>query len=120
MSNPRAIGFVNDNLELADVVIRLPNKTAIERALLENVPEVAARKSLRDASDTVGVNYRTELDQLEGTRFIQRATRFMKDNSLHALFVDGLPIESLPPIANELIDRAIESAIDNSSGKIQL
>ena len=112
--------YVHDNQGLADVVVRLPERVAIEVALIDGVPELDAQQSLRDASTSLGVNYPIELDQLSGKQFVRRARKFVKDNSMHGMFVDGLPASSLPPIAMDLIAQSFKAANDESSGMIQL
>ena len=112
--------FVNNNQTLADVVVRLPDRVAIEEALLKGVPVHEAKLSLRDASTSIGASYREDLDQLSEAQFIRRASKFMKDHSLHGLYVGSLPVESLPPIAIDVIARSTTAANDDTTGMIQL
>ena len=60
------------------------------------------------------------LDQVSGSQLTSRAISFIKGNSLHGPFIDSLPAADLPPRAIQLLTIAVEVAVDNQTGLIQI
>ena len=115
-----AKNYIENNKELADVIIRLPERAAIEVAILEGLEDDVIKQALRDAASCAGVAVRASLDQASGTKLIKEAVSSIKKNSLHAQFVEALPPESLPPLAVRVLSVAIHKAMDQSTGVKQL
>ena len=112
--------FVEDNKDLADTIIRLPERAAIEVAILHDLEDDVIKQALRDAANSAGLANSADLDQLSGVPLIRHAVSFIKKNSLHAQFVEALPPENLPSLAIRILTEAISAATGQSAGVIQL
>ena len=112
--------FVEDNQGMADTTIRLPERAAIEVALLHDLEDDVVKQALRDAAYSASVAAPASLDQLSGSQLIGEAQSFIKKNSLHAQFVESLPPGNLPPLAIRVLDEAIRAATSQTTGTIQL
>ena len=112
---------VQDNLGLADAVIRLPDGAAIEMALLVGLEDDVMKQALCDAASSAGLTIPSRLDQMSGNQLTQATLSFMKNNSLHAQFVEALSPENLPPLAIRVLAEAVQAATTTQSkGIIQL
>ena len=113
--------FVQDNLWLADAVIRLPDGAAIEAALLVGLEDDVMKQALCDAASSAGLTIPSRLDQMSGNQLTQATLSFMKNNSLHAQFVEALSPENLPPLATRVLAEAVQAATTTKlKGIIQL
>ena len=112
--------FVEDNQSMADTTIRLPERAAIEVALLHDLEDDVVKQAIRDAAYSASVAAPASLDQLSGSQLIGEAQSFIKRNSLHAQFVESLPPGNLPSLAIRVLDEAIRAATSQSTGIIQL
>ena len=117
---PDAKDFLEDNKGLADAVIRLPERAAIEVALLHDLADDVVKQALRDAAYSAGLSTPADLDQLSDRQLKREAVSFIKRNSLHAQFVEALAPENLPSLAIQVLTEAIRAATGQSSGVIQL
>ena len=115
-----AKSFVEDNKGLADTVIRLPERTAIEVAILRGLADEVIKQALRDAAYSASLTTPASLDGASGGQLIREAVSFIKKNSLHAQFVESLPADDLPPLAIQVLAEAICAATSQSTGVIQL
>lgn len=115
-----AKNFLADSLTLADVVIRLPDRMAIEAALVDGIEDEDMREAMRNAANAAGLDLPTDFEQLTGDSLARKTTRFLKSRSLHGLFVDSLSCGSLPAIGQEILNLAAASINDQSNGLIQL
>jgi putative ATP-dependent endonuclease of OLD family len=89
--------------DLAEQVIQLPERTAVERALARGLPADAQRTALSVINDMYGLGL--DVDgiadaDLEGTIVRQ----LKKKNGLHQPFVAALPEGAIPPLAAEVLD----------------
>ena len=112
--------FLADNQELPNAVIRLPEGAAIELALLNGLEEEIVRQAFCEAALSAGIALPTNLDQFTGHQLTNRVLSVMKNNSLHAQFVEALPTEHLPPLATQVLSKALQNATTQSSGVTQL
>ena len=112
--------FVENKQDLADTVIRLPEGTAIEIALLQDLEDTIIIQALNEAAYSTGLTFPADVEQLLGKRLMRTAQSFMKKNSLHAQFIEALPQENLPPLAVQILTESIRSATGLSTGVIQL
>ena len=112
--------FVEDNKDLADTILRLPERAAIEVAILHKLDDDVVKQALKDAAHSAGLSVTARLDQVSGVHLIREAVAFIKKNSLHAQFVEALPAENLPPLATRVLTEAISAATGQSVGVIQL
>ena len=112
--------FIEDNKSLADVVIRLPEKAAIEVALLHDLADDLVKQAIGDAANSAGLSIPASIDQSSDRRLKRQAVSFIKRNSLHAQFVEALAPQNLPPLAIQVLTEAIRAATGQSSGVVQL
>ena len=112
--------FLEKNKSLADTVIRLPERAAVEAAILRDLADDVIKQALSDAAYSAGLATPGSLDQLSDGQLNRAAVSFIKGNSLHAQFVEALAPENLPPLAIQVLTEAILAATGQSSGVIQL
>ena len=117
---PDAKDFLEDNKNLADAVIRLPERAAIEVALLHDLADDVVKQAIGDAAYSAGLSTPASLDRSSDRELKREAVSFIKRNSLHAQFVEALAPENLPPLAIQVLTEAIRAATGQSSGVIQL
>jgi hypothetical protein len=104
----------------ADGVARLPDRTAIERALIDDVPAAEIIVALRSLEDTLDLDLPQELD-VDDERTIREFTvRQVKRNNLHAEFVAALAAGSLPTLGVRLLTVVTELANGSGSGMVEL
>ena len=120
--NPtQAEAELQQNLESADVVIRLPPRHAIELALLTDVDEVAIRKALRRLAKGFAITLPDDIDMRPLRDLIKAAIGVIKSSGgLHAQFVEALPAGVYPPVASRILETAVRAGNDGSKGLIQL
>ena len=85
-----AKGFLEENKSLADTVIRLPERAAVEVAILRDLADDVIKQALSDAAYSAGLATPVSLDQLSDEQLNRAAVSFVKGNSLHAQFVEAL------------------------------
>ena len=117
---PDAKKFVEDNQAMADTTIRLPDRAAIEVALLHDLEDDVLKQALYDAAHSASVVAPINVDHLSDSQLIGEARSLMKKHSLHSQFVESLPLGNLPPLAIRVLDEAIRAATSQSTGIIQL
>lgn len=107
--------------QAADRVIRLPNDFAVERALLEGLPDGVVIRTFKLVCDTFDVTAPTGLDDLTG-RALSRAigSAMKRSGGLHAQFVDLLPRGKVPPTLKRVLEAIIESGRERLVGTDQL
>lgn len=106
------------NLDAAsDAVLRLPDRHAIELALLTGVSDEA----IRSAAKTLDGHIPPDIDLL-ADRDLQAAviTLLKARGGLHAQFVDALDDAEQPDVASRVLDRAVTVIRAGERGVIQL
>ena len=106
-----AVGIVVDNdkpgedddlvaelLAISDAVVLLPERTAVERALVHGLPLDSVRKILRKLSDEFDLN--VDADTVDDSQLEKALIRQLKQKGgLHRAMVALLPESTYPPIA---------------------
>jgi len=88
---------------LAEQVIRLPERTAVERALARGIPADAQRAALCAISDLYGLGL--DVDHIPDTELEEAIVKQLKQkNGLHQPFVAALPDGTVPPLAAGVLD----------------
>jgi len=91
---------------LAEVVIRLPAKSAVERALVAGLDEKTVRDTLRWLSQEYGLGI--DAAKVVKAELNKTAAKAIKEKGgLHQPWVDALPAGSSPPIARGVLDAII-------------
>jgi putative ATP-dependent endonuclease of OLD family len=96
-------GLVTELSALAEQIIRLPERTSVERALIRGVPAAALRAALAAISDLYGLGL--NVGDIDDTALEGLITKQLKQKGgLHQPFVDALPDGSIPPLAAGILD----------------
>ena len=107
-------------MQVTNAIIRLPDTRAIESAIVHDVPMASIRQALADVSGAMSLPVIPNLGTLTGAALESQAIRFIKDNCLHAAFIDALPFSDMAPLAKTLLQKATEAAREQCTGVIQL
>ena len=103
---------------LAEVVIRLPERTAVERALVAGLSEVAVRDTLTWLSQEYDLGI--DVSQISASDLPKAAVKALKEKGgLHQPWVDALPRRSIPPVARSVLD-AIVAPPTAGSGIVEI
>ena len=89
--------FLQDNLGMADVVVRLPDDKAIEAAIVAGISDQVLKETIRDIAVAAGLVEPQNLKHLSNATLQKEAAQFIKKNSLHGQFIDTLPPVSRAP-----------------------
>jgi hypothetical protein len=88
---------------LAEQVIRLPERTAVERALARGLLADAQRAALSTVNDLYGLGL--DVDDITDPDLEESIVKQLKlKNGLHQPFVAALPDGAIPPLAVEILD----------------
>ena len=88
---------------LSEQVIRLPERTAVERALTLGLPADARRAAFSAINDLYELGL--DVDSIADTRLEDVIVKQLKQkNGLHQPFVAALPDGVIPPLAVEILD----------------
>lgn len=115
-----AKAFIESHKDDANALIRLPDKAAIEYAIVHDIPEDSIRQALSDVSTALNLHAIPDLDNIPPDELETQTIDFVKRNALHAAFIEALPFENLPPLAKTLLDKAVLAAREQFTGLIQL
>jgi hypothetical protein len=96
-------GLLADLDGLAEQVIRLPERTAVERALARGLPADAQRAGLCAINDLYGLGL--DVGQIPDEGLEETIVKQLKQkNGLHQPFVAALPDGAVPPLAAGVLD----------------
>jgi len=112
--------FISQHIGDANALIRYPDDCAIEYAIVHGVPLDSIRQALIDASHAMGLTPPANLGTLTADALESKAIKFIKDNTLHAAFIDALPFDHIAPLVRLLLEKAMLAAREQLSGVIQL
>jgi hypothetical protein len=103
-------GLLAELVGLAEQVIRLPDRTAVERALVRGVPVSAQRSALSVINELYGLGL--NIDDIPDTDLEETVVKQLKQkNGLHQPFVAALPDGIIPPLAAAVLD-TLTRAVD--------
>lgn len=117
---PEARQFIADHVGNADAVIRLPDNAAIEYALVSGAPDATLRRTLRTVAQFANLPAPPGLEELAGKSLETCAIGFIKRYSLHAAFIDALPLDDGLILGRVILEKAAEAATGNLAGLVQL
>ena len=100
----------------ANAVVRLPTGSAIEKALIDALDENDLRTAMVEACTQHGATFD---GTLAGANLVKVAVSTMKNQQLHAQFVDALPAGVVPELGCRVID-TITDAVGGTDGLIEL
>lgn len=106
--------------EAADLVIRLPDGVALERACLLGLPDGVLRDTLMAVSAT-GVTNVPDFEALPADQLLKAAVPLLKGHGgLHAAFISALPEKVFPPLGVAMLDAAVDGMRNGTTGVVQL
>ena len=105
--------YIANNASSAHAIVRLPQRYAIERAMVEEVTDIALQQAAADVALSAGLGAQQHMERPALISFIKR-------HSLHGPFIDALPPHELPPIAVKYLDCLVEAASGTCEGLIEL
>jgi hypothetical protein len=117
---PEAVAYVASHTGDANTIIRLPDTRAIEYAIIHDVPADSIRQALNDVSRAMNLPAIPNLGALVGNALESQAIKYIKNNALHAAFIDALPFDALAPLAKALLEESMLAAKEQLDGVIQL
>jgi len=91
-----------DLLTVAETVVRLPDRTAIEGALIKGLPDASVETALAALDDELGLDLGLAGKSAAELRTLARET--MKKQNLHREWVQRLPARTRPGLASEVLD----------------
>lgn len=101
----------------ADAVIRLPERHAVERALIDGLDDSAIQAALTQLDAHLPAN----LADLTGDELRDAAITALKQRGgLHSQFVDALPAGTHPALAKRVLEQAVNAVITRRRGLIEL
>ncbi|MEX2159142.1 MAG: hypothetical protein WEB04_07045 [Dehalococcoidia bacterium] len=114
-------GIIEEVLAAAQAVVRLPDKMAIERVLVEGLPDDVLRAAIRDTASAAAISEPDNLDDLDAVELRKAAASILKySGGLHSLFIDVLPLGILPSRGIELLEAITRAVVEKTEGLIQL
>ena len=122
-TQPSAVKHLQNYRQLPDAIVRLPDRMAIEAAIVDGIPDevlIQVLSDISEAADLADSHDLIQLLKLTEKDLNKRTIKFIKDNSLHGLFVDALPSENLPALAVQYLNKLVEIAIGTHTGLIQV
>ncbi|WP_136054661.1 hypothetical protein [Microbacterium sp. K24] len=103
--------LIEELKSICDLVISLPNRTAIERALVRGVPTQVLRDSLARLNDDHELGL--DVDSIDEDRLEATLTKQLKQKAgLHRSYVIQLPKGAYPPIATSVLRQLKTSPSD--------
>jgi putative ATP-dependent endonuclease of the OLD family len=94
---------------LAEQVIRLPQRTAVERALARGLPADAQRAALSAITELYGLDL--NVDDIQDADLEESIVKQLKQkNGLHQPLVAALPDGAVPPVAAAVLDTLTQPA----------
>lgn len=101
--------------------VRFPASFAIERALLDGIDDDVLREALTQLANTAGLPF-AGASENNPSALRSWAIDLLKKTSggLHALFVDLLPIDHLPPTMVNAYKAAVEAAANRNQGNLDM
>jgi putative ATP-dependent endonuclease of the OLD family len=105
--------------QVADDAVRLPERFAIELALVHGVPRQQLLDAFTELDDQwqLGLN---GMDQLDDRELEKRVAKALHKSGLHAQYVYLLPWKPRPTVACRFLDTAVELARGTTAGPVTL
>jgi putative ATP-dependent endonuclease of the OLD family len=115
-SPANAVEIVQNCVDKADAVIRLPNRMALEEALLVDVPDADLIATWRDLAAGVEVTLEAGWDTRSGKQLVAALSKALhaERGVLHGTYVWALPAASLPPVGLAILDEIRRLANDRT------
>lgn len=112
--------FVDSTKDQVAAVVRLPDKQAIEAAIIDGVSDDVLTQVLQELASAAGVDVPPAIARSGGSELRKGAVRFIKKNSLHGPLIDSLPMVHLPTLAQRYLEALLDAATGKREGLVQL
>jgi putative ATP-dependent endonuclease of the OLD family len=102
-------GLIDELVEIAEVIVRLPERAAVERAIVDGLPP----EDLREALEGINEDHDLKLDVhlIDDSDLAKRCVWALKQKGgLHRPFIDALPAGTTPPLAAAVLRQIKASA----------
>jgi hypothetical protein len=110
-------GVVQAVVDSADLVIRLPEGFAVERAILDGLSDEEIRQGFADVDVVLPVDLAT----VAGSDLEDVAIALLKQRGgVHSQFLDGLPPTAHPALASGVLEAAVNGVLARQRGLVQL
>ncbi|MCA4997900.1 DUF2813 domain-containing protein [Tsukamurella tyrosinosolvens] len=95
--------------ETAELVIRLPERAAVERAIVDGLAAEELRMALAGVNQDHGLNL--DVDSIDDSDLAEKCVWALKQKGgLHRTFIDALPTGATPPLAAAVLKQLRASA----------
>lgn len=104
--------LIDELCEIAEMVVHLPKRAAVERAIVDGLPTKELRKALENIADDHDL--RLDVSSIEGGDLAEKCVWALKQKGgLHRPFIDALPVGTTPPLAAAVLKQLKTSAPAN-------
>jgi hypothetical protein len=105
--------------QVADGVVRLPEKFAIELALVHGIPRQILVVFFTELNTQWQLGL-SNLDQIEDGKLEKRIAQALHKSGLHAQYISMYPYGLVPPVAASFLDTAVALARGTATGPVTL
>lgn len=101
--------LIDELSEIAEMVVRLPERAAVERAIVDGL----SSEELREALESVNEDHdlKLDVDSIEDSDLAEKCVWALKQKGgLHRPFLDALPAGTTPPLAAAVLKQLKASA----------
>lgn len=94
---------------IAQMVVRLPERAAVERAIVDGLPQEELREALESINDDHDL--KLDVDSVDDSELTEKCVWALKQKGgLHRPFIDALPAGSTPPLGAAVLKHIKASA----------
>ncbi len=91
-------GLIDELGEIAEMVVRLPERAAVERAIVDGLAMAELRAALENINEEHDL--KLDVDSIDESELAEKCVWALKQKGgLHRLFIDALPAGTTPPLA---------------------
>ena len=101
--------LIDELCKIAEIVVRLPERVAVERAIVDGL----AAGELREALDSTNEDHdlKLDVDSIDDSKLAEKCVWAVKQKGgLHRPFIDALPAGTTPPLAAAVLKQLKASA----------
>jgi hypothetical protein len=101
--------LIDELCEIAEMVVRLPERAAVERAIVDGLSSDELREALNSINDDHDLEL--DIDSIGDSDLAKKSVWALKQKGgLHRPFIDALPTGTTPPLAAAVLDQIKASA----------
>jgi len=104
--------LISELRSVAEMVVRLPERAAVERAIVDGLPSDELRQALESINDDHDL--RLSVNSINDSDLAEKCVWALKQKGgLHRPFIDALPEGTAPPLAMEVLKQLKAAAPDD-------